>query len=571
MVDGCPDGLVEFSVSSDSVESRVAVSVAELVVRRAGDDNVGLCFEDQSWTYREYFAEAVARAHLLLDHRRENAPFHIGVLLENLPDHVFLLSAASLVGATVVGINPTRRGLELERDIRHTDCLVLITEQKFLPLLENVDTAGAVDTVYVVESERWSSAVDKYRGAPAPTADIDLAAPFVLIFTSGTSGDPKASICSQRRLAEIAPLIVERRQITSADTLYCAMSLAHGNGIMAGWSAALAGGATLAVRRKFSASEFLVDVRRFGATLANYVGKVLSYVLATAEAEDDWDNPLRIVYGNEGSAHDLARFSERFGCQVSDAYGSSEGGVSIFGVPDMPDQALGRGNRGTVILDPATGQVCPRARFGSAGTPTNLTEAVGEIALLASDLDFEGYWNNPEAESKKTRDGAFWSGDLGYMDEKDFVYFVGRAADWMRVDGENIAAVTVDSIMERARGAGVVATYAVPDPDVGDQVMLAMVMASDSKFDPTEFQRFLEEQPDLGTKAKPKFVRICSALPMTASNKILTRVLRSEFWEGSDPVWVREGDRYRILTSQDVTELGAVFKERGREHLLGVP
>lgn len=542
----------------------IANDVASLVLRRAEDDNVGLRADDQTWTFREYVEEANARAHLLLSHRSGRAPFHVGVLLENVPDYVFLLGAAALSGAAVVGINPTRRGAELERDIVHTECAVIVTEQKLLPLLDGLNTGVPAEATYVVDSDEWLSAVGAHRGFGTPIVEIDSSAPFLLIFTSGTSGDPKASICSHQRLAGIAPLIVERRTITSDDTLYCAMPLFHANGLMSGWSAALAGGAALAIRRKFSASEFLPDVRRYGATLANYVGKALTYVLATPEAEDDADNSLRFVYGNEGSKLDLERFGERFGCEVSDAYGSSEGGVTIFPVPGMPERALGMGGTGTVIMEPVSGRECARAVFTPQGELGNSEDAVGEIARIGDDLDFEGYWNNPDAEAEKTRDGVFWTGDLGYMDTDGFVYFIGRDADWMRVDGENIAAVTVESIMARYPSAAMVSAYAVPDVDVGDQVMLAMQLVEGASFDPSDFWRFLGEQADLGPKGVPKYVRICPAIPVTASNKVLTRVLRDKFWECADPVWTRDGDRYRPLSDSDIEELRAQLTARGR-------
>jgi fatty-acyl-CoA synthase len=169
----------------------------------------------------------------------------------------------------------------------------------------------------------------------------------------------------------------------------------------------------------------------------------------------------------------------------------------------------------------------------------------------------------------KVRDGIFWTGDLGYLDDDDFVYFVGRNADWMRVDGENIAAVTIESVVARFPGAGVVAAYAVPDPDVGDQVMVAMLMAEGASFDPGSFGRFLDEQPDLGSKAVPRFVRIVSALPVTASNKVLYRELRCDFWECPDQVWWRDGEGYRLLSDADIDDLRQRFVVRDRSHLLG--
>ena len=536
------------------------MNVADLVLARADDDAVGLRAGEQSWTYREYVDEAIARAHVLLSHRPEDKPFHIGVLLENVPDYVFMLGAAAIAGGAIVGINPTRRGSELERDIRHTECALLVTEEKLLPLLDGLDTGVSVDATYVIESQEWRTAVQAHLGDPAPLVEIDETAPFLLIFTSGTTGEPKASICSQGRLAGIAPMIVRNRQITSEDTLYSVMPFFHANGIMSGWSAALAGGATLAIRRRFSASQFMPDVRRYEATLANYVGKVIAYVLATPESPDDRENALRFVFGNEGGAFNRMRFEERFGCPVTDSYGSSEGGVSIFATPDTPPGALGQGVPGSTVLDPDTGKPKEPAIFTADGRLANPDEAVGEIARIGEDLEFEGYWNNPEAEQDKTRDGIFWTGDLGYRDEAGFFYLVGRNSNWMRVDGENMAAVTIEEVMARFPPAALVCAYGVPDVDAGDQVMLAMLLRDGESFEPHAFARFLTEQSDLGTKALPRYVRICEELPMTSSNKILTGQLQTESWDCSDPVWLREGDGYRPLTGDDVASLRSQFE-----------
>src|SRR5207302_6203751 len=132
-----------------------------------------------------------------------------------------------------------------------------------------------------------------------------------------------------------------------------AMPLFHSNALMAGWGPALAGGAATTLRRKFSASGFLPDVRRHGVTYFNYVGKPLTYILATPERPDDADNPLRRVFGNEGDERDVARFAERFGCPVTDNYGSTEGGAAVTRVPSQPRGALGPATEGICIVDAA--------------------------------------------------------------------------------------------------------------------------------------------------------------------------------------------------------------------------
>jgi fatty-acyl-CoA synthase len=119
----------------------------------------------------------------------------------------------------------------------------------------------------------------------------------------------------------------------------------------------------------------------------------------------------------------------------------------------------------------------------------------------------------------------YWSGDLAYRDADGWIYLAGRTADWMRVDGENLAAAPIERILERLPEVNQVAVYAVPDDTVGDQVMAALVLHEGAHVEPADFERFLAAQPDLSPKAWPRYVRINAELPSTATNKVLKRVL----------------------------------------------
>jgi len=544
-------------------------TVAELVRARAGDDHTALRSEDDSWTYREY-VEACAERAALLDELRRPGPLHVGVLLDNVPEFPMWLGAAAVAGAVVVGINPTRRGAELARDVTHTDCQLIVTEQAYAPLLEGLDLGVGGERVLVAESGGYGDALGRHRGAALPEVEVGAEDLFLLLFTSGTSGAPKACICTQGRLARIGQTLAGMVDLGPDDVCYLAMPMFHSNALMAGWAPALAGGATSALRRKFSASGFLPDVRKFGATYFNYVGKPLSYVLATPEQPDDADNTLRLVFGNEAADLDIERFSKRFGCPVIDSYGSTEGGATVSRTPDMPPGALGRGAEGIAVLDPGTGEEMPPARFDDDGRLVNPDEAIGELVNRLGAASFEGYWRNDEADHARVHNGVYWTGDLAYRDEAGFIYFAGRDFEWLRVDGENFAAAPVERILARHPDVVLAAVYAVPDPDVGDRVMAAIQLHAGAEFDADGFAAFLAEQPDLGTKWTPRFVRIANPLPMTETSKVLKRPLRRERWECADPVWWQpeKGDPYRRLDRADAAALRAQFETRGRAAVL---
>jgi fatty-acyl-CoA synthase len=184
--------------------------------------------------------------------------------------------------------------------------------------------------------------------------------------------------------------------------------------------------------------------------------------------------------------------------------------------------------------------------------------------------NFEGYYNNAEAEAERTRGGWYWSGDLGYRDAEGWFWFAGRTSDWLRVDGENFAAAPVERILARLPGVAGVAVYAVPDPLMADQVMAAVQLDPGRKLDPVELEAFLGAQADLGTKWAPRFVRIVAELPATSNGKVDKRPLRAERWETADEVWWRpaRGQPYRRLTDADVSALRAEFESHGRISLL---
>jgi fatty-acyl-CoA synthase len=541
-------------------------TVDALLRARAGDDHPGLICRDVSLTWDEVVAAGAERASLA-GALREAGPFHIGVLLENVPEYMLWLGAAAFAGAAIVGINPTRRGAELARDIEHTDCQLIVTDSAGRQVLDQLPRKPADERILVIDGPGYTRALASHRGAPAPRASPEPSSLLLLVFTSGSTGAPKAVRCSTGRLATIAESAASLYEFRRDDVCYCAMPLFHGNALMALWAPALFVGATLAIRPRFSASGFLPDVRAFGATFFNYVGKSLAYILATDEQADDADNPLERGFGTEASERDVETFQRRFGCRIVEGYGMSEGGARIVRVAGTPPGALGRPpNDTTVVVDPATGEDCPPARFDPNRRLINGDRAIGEIVNKAGAAGFEGYYNNPDADAERTRLGWYWTGDLGYRDEGGYFYFAGRSADWLRVDSENFAAAPIERILLRLPDVVMAAVYAVPDPEAGDQVMATLELRPTAVFDAEAFGVFLSEQKDLGTKWAPRFVRLTGSMPLTGSNKLIKKPLQLARWECADPVWWRPGRdlAYRAFTADDAAALRKAFADHGR-------
>jgi fatty-acyl-CoA synthase len=517
-----------------------------LALRHVHDRGLATVSPDEDgecrWSWAEHVQLSADRAALLTDLLSSDAPRHFGVLLDNVPEFSFLLGAAALSGTVLVGLNSTRRGAALARDIAHADCRIVITNARNRHLVDGLDLGDIA--VLDIDSDDWAGLLEPHRGSPIPERAADPDDLLMLVFTSGTSGNPKAVRCTHRKIAHPGTMLAQRFGLGTSDVVYLAMPMFHSNSIMAGWAVGLASGGGIALRPKFSASRYLCDVRRFGATFANYVGKPLSYVLATPEQPDDADNPLRVMYGNEGSAGIVERFASRFGVRVLDAFGSTEGGVAIAPDPSAPAGALGRLPVGVQVLD-RDGNPCPPAQFDAEGRLTNGDAAIGELVNTTGPGAFAGYYRDPVADADRMRGGKYFSGDLAYVDEHGFAYFGGRTSGWLRVDGENLATAPIERILLRYTLFRRVAVYATPDPGGGDQVMAAVV--PDAAFDAAAFAEFLADQQDLGPKQWPQYVRVCTDLPQTATFKVLTRVLAAEGTQCDDPVWVRTGQRFDPL------------------------
>ena len=553
-------------------------SVADLLVARAADDHTAIVTDDRTWTWSETVAASASRAALLRSLGGREPP-HVGVLLGNEPEYLFWLGAAALAGAVVVGINPTRRGAELAGDLRRTDCRVLVTDADGAVLLDGLDTGVPDDRILRVDDPGYGERLATHDSVDAASVVArwrpQAADLFLLLFTSGTTGAPKAVRCTQGRLASIALRSAEAYGYVRDDVAYCAMPLFHGNALMVLWGPTLVAGATVALARRFSASGFLPDVRRYGVTTFTYVGKALAYVLATAPAPDDAACTVRRGFGTEASVADHAAFQERFGCVLTEGYGSSEGGVAINRVPGTPTGSLGLPSEDVVVVDPVTGRECPPAEFDAAGALRNGHEAVGEIVNRSGSGRFEGYYDDPVATADRLRNGWYWTGDLAYRDVDGWFWFAGRGGDWLRVDSENLTAGPIERVLVRFPDVAAVAVYGVPDPRSGDQVMAALELLPGEAFDPGAFGAFLVEQGDLGTKWVPSYLRVTHALPQTANGKVTKSSLRREgWWRGGDTLYrLRPGragsvPAYEPLDQSGIVALRDEFAVHGRLGLL---
>ena len=204
-------------------------TLRDLLLARAADDAPALLAGDRCWTWREYVAIATERAEALQGLLDPGRPPHVGVLLDNTPEMAFQLAAAGLGAHVVVGLNTTRRGAGLLADIRKADVQVLVVEDAHADLLDGLDLDGisVLDAEWFRQAQPPMSVVE-----PVETTPESL---FMLIFTSGTSGEPKAVRVTHEKVAYPGQYLSERFGLTRDDVLYVSMPLFHSNAVMAGW------------------------------------------------------------------------------------------------------------------------------------------------------------------------------------------------------------------------------------------------------------------------------------------------------------------------------------------------
>ena len=280
------------------------------------------------------------------------------------------MAAAGLGGYVLCGINNTRRGDGLLADLRRADVPgAASTDAEHLSLLDGLDLAGVRVAGRVVAGVGRALAAG--AGELVPQREVEAIDTFMMIFTSGTSGDPKAVQVSHLMVLIAGVKLADRFSLTPDDTCYVSMPLFHSNAVVAGWAVAVASGAAIAPAKFIglaaSCPTYAATARPTSTTSASRSPTCWPRL----SSADDADNPLRIAFGNEASDRDIDEFSRRFDCVVWDGFGSTETAIIITREPGTPKGSIGKGIDGVAIYDPETVTECAVAVFDEHGALTN--------------------------------------------------------------------------------------------------------------------------------------------------------------------------------------------------------
>jgi len=566
---------------------------------------------DRTWTYRQFRDESVRTAHLLLRRLGKGEDNHVAMILENYFELLSLYGGCAYSGATLFGVNTGLRGEILAGVLNQSRARVLVVDEKFLPEIERVRNDLkhiAAENILVLPSQGGALPADSNlltcldrevgpsgKSLDAPGIDVGADKNLMVIYTSGTTGLPKGINNNHLKLCATGFAVSSNMQLTQDDTGYACMPLFHSNAMFVGLMPAFWVGGSMAIRERFSASQFVPDVLRYGVTYWNYVGEPVHYVLAAIEKQFGGDeakiaaevtnnpkNRMRYAVGNGAAPPDIDLFTKWMGLEdMLELYGSTEAAISTFRRKGDPRGSVGEITDIAVqILDPS-GKECEPALVGPDGKHLNYDRAVGEICRVAPDTSlFQGYFDNPKANTEKYRDGIYHSGDLGHIlhhEGRRYLYFDGRTDDWIRKDGENFSAGQVGRIISEHPDIALAVAYGVPCSVSDELVMTGIKMKEGAKLDPKAFFDWCEAQVNgasMDRKWFPDFVRLVDDFEYTQTQKVLVRNLKKVHFDrrripNETVYWRERGDTtYKPFTRADFDRLQKEFTERERADLL---
>jgi fatty-acyl-CoA synthase len=509
-------------------------------------DRVFLRFGDQQLTYRDANGTANRYAAVLAA-RGVGRGDVVAIMVRNSPNAVLAMLAAVKCGAVAGMLNYHQRGEVLAHSLGLLDAKVLIAETDLVSAVAECGGCGDSETLTIEDLERF--AVSAPATNPASASAVQARDTAFYIFTSGTTGFPKASVMTHRRwLAALTAFGGLGLRLKGSDTLYSCLPLYHNNALTVALSSVINSGATLALGRSFSASKFWDEVIAYRATAFIYIGEICRYLLNQPPKPTDRAHKVRLIAGNGLRPEIWDEFTKRFGiARVCEFYASSEGNTAFINIFNVPrTTGIAPMSLAYVEYDPDTGaplrDESGRVHRVPAGEPGLLLSPVNRLQ------PFDGY-TDPESSEKKLvrnafREGDCWfnSGDVMSPQGMRHAAFVDRLGDTFRWKGENVATTQVEAALGSDEAIEECTVFGVEVPRTGGRAGMAAVKLRDgAEFDGQSLARAVYGQ--LPGYALPLFVRVVKSIAQTTTFKSRKVELRHEGYgpDVKDPLYVLAG------------------------------
>ena len=412
-----------------------------------------------------------------------------------------------------------------------------------LPLLSGDDKGGSQLSGVPGEVAGWTSFAAMLERSDAPVSrpqvspeDISL-----LVYTSGTTGNPKGVMATHQMYVAAGQGFAHWTQASPEDRFFTCLPYYHANVQYYSTMGALATGATLVVVDRFSASRFWDQVREARATIVNFIGMMMPVLAKQPESPTDNQNSVRLFYGSPSFPPEfLKSFQERFGTDVIVGFGMTE---TCYGTIESIGQPRRAGSSGTPRQHPDSRFVNQvRISHPETGLPVG-PDIVGEITIK-NPVVMPGYWRNKEQTSQSLRDGWLYTGDLGWLDEDGYLYFVDRKKDIIRRRGENISSQEVENVIKRHPDLLDCAVLAVPSDLGEDEVKAYVVPRSGATVKPEDVVYWCAEH--LAYFKVPRYIEMRDDLPRTPSLRVRKDLLRQEREDPIDGCFDREAAGIRL-------------------------
>lgn len=545
-----------------------------------------MVYEGKTWTFRETHKLSLRYAGWLHETWHVQRGEYVAVDLMNCAEYVFVSLAIWSLGATPALINYNLVGEAFVHSIRTGGARLLITEPEVATkvltpevraVVERADFRnGAFKLEIATLTPELTSSLNyfpPYRAPDSARAGAIGRTQCALIMTSGTTGLPKAAVVPFERTSVAGESIARwmgLRPVTDKhpDRYYTAMPLYHSSAFQLGFHMCMIRGVTIVVGRRFSVSNFWREVSQSKATVVQYVGETLRYLLAVPPAPDDQTrHTVRMAFGNGLRADVWDRFRDRFGVEtIAEFYGATEGTGGTFNFSRNTFSSgymssvgailalLGKGTSARVEVDweteqpwrdPKTG-FCKKVKIGEPG------EFIVKVDEKDVGQTFQGYHNNPDATKKKILrdvfkkgDAYFRSGDVVKQDAENRLWFSDRIGDTFRWKSENVSTAEVSEVMGHHPKVLEANVYGVSVPGHEGRAGCAAVLLNESCFKDANGdvkEDVLESAATWNTNSLPKyavplFLRVLQEVVATGNNKQQKHVLRKE---GVDPELVKD-------------------------------